>query len=101
MTNKIYPKNVLETLSKYMLVDGFDLVFDGEKSHGSYLYDSKHNKEYLDFFTFFASSPIGFNHPKMNNEEFIKKLERYQFINHPTLTSILLRWLNLLILLEG
>ncbi len=74
MNNKINPQNVLETLSKYMLVDGFDLVFDNDRSHGSYLYDSKHKKEYLDFFTFFASSPIGFNHPKMNNDEFIKKI---------------------------
>lgn len=74
MTDKINPKNVLETLSKYMLVDGFDLVFDNDRSHGSYLYDSKYKKEYLDFFTFFASSPIGFNHPKMNNDEFIKKI---------------------------
>ncbi|MEO0289412.1 MAG: L-lysine 6-transaminase [candidate division WOR-3 bacterium] len=87
MNNKIYPKNVLETLSKYMLVDGFDLVFDAEKSHGSYLYDSKYNKEYLDFFTFFASSPIGFNHPKMNNDEFIKKIGKVS-IHKPSNSDI-------------
>ena len=54
---------VHQILGKYILCDGYDMVVDTEKSHGSYMYDAKHNKEYLDFFSFFASMPIGFNHP--------------------------------------
>ncbi len=76
MTNKISAANVHDVLGRYMLVDGFDMVCDMDKSHGSYFYDSKKDKELLDFFTFFASFPVGFNHPAMNNEEFIKKIGR-------------------------
>lgn len=65
---------VHEILGKYILADGYDIVVDTEKSHGSYMYDAKHEKEYLDFFSFFASMPIGFNHPKLNNPEFIKEI---------------------------
>lgn len=72
--NKINSSNVHQTIAEFMLADGFDIVCDMEKSHGSYLYDSKYNKEYLDFFTFFASFPVGFNHPSMNNDEFIRKI---------------------------
>lgn len=74
MDFRIKAQNVHSVMSKYMLVDGFDIVFDYERSHGSYIYDSKYSKEYLDFFTFFASSPIGFNHPKLNNKEFIERI---------------------------
>jgi L-lysine 6-transaminase len=59
-----------------MLVDGFDLVVDLERSHGSYLYDSRYNKRYLDFFSFFASAAVGINHPKVRTAEFLQKLAR-------------------------
>jgi L-lysine 6-transaminase len=71
---KIEPANVHKTLSKYMLVDGFDIVFDMQKSNGCRIYDSKNKKYLLDCFSFFASVPIGCNHPKMNNPEFIKEI---------------------------
>jgi len=72
----ITPQNVHETLSKYMLADGFDLVFDLANSTGSNFIDSRHNRKFLDFFSFFASSPVGFNHPRLNNKETIEKLGR-------------------------
>ncbi|UKT62422.1 L-lysine 6-transaminase [Pedobacter mucosus] len=66
---------VKESLSKHILADGFDLTYDMEKSHGAYIYDSKYNRTLLDFFTCFASVPLGYNHPKMVNDEgFIKSL---------------------------
>ncbi len=74
---------VHETLSKYMLVDGFPVVVDLEKSHGSFLVDAVTGKEYVDFFTFFASAPIGFNHPKMTTPEFIEKLGKVA-VNKPS-----------------
>ncbi|TKJ41264.1 L-lysine 6-transaminase [candidate division LCP-89 bacterium B3_LCP] len=70
----IEPTNVHKTIGSYMLADGFPLVFDLQKSHGSYCHDSLTGREYLDMFTFFASSPIGYNHPKMTTPEMIRFL---------------------------
>ncbi len=75
-SGSIKPEQVMDTLRKHMLVDGFDVVFDLKKSKGSYVYDSKRKKYFLDFFTFFASSPIGFNHPKMTTADFLDRLAR-------------------------
>jgi len=69
----VNPEQVQTTLSKYLLADGLDLTFDLEKSQGCYIYDSKHNRRLLDFFTCFASVPLGYNHPKMLNDENFKK----------------------------
>lgn len=69
----ITPEQVNETLSKHILADGFDLTYDMEKSQGTYIYDSKNNRNLLDFFTCFASVPLGYNHPKMINDEVFKK----------------------------
>jgi L-lysine 6-transaminase len=70
-----------------MLVDGFDLVLYLQKSHGSFIHDSVTGKEYLDFFTFVASVPIGMNHPKLKTPEFLEKLTRVA-INKPSLSDI-------------
>jgi L-lysine 6-transaminase len=68
-------------------VDGFDIVIDLRKSRGSYIVDAKDGKRYLDFFTFVASSPIGFNHPKMTTPEFLEKLG-YVSVNKPSNSDI-------------
>ncbi|MBB5439093.1 L-lysine 6-transaminase [Pedobacter sp. AK017] len=68
----VAPDKVNETLSKHILADGFDLTYDMEKSQGAYIYDSKYNRKLLDFFTCFASVPLGYNHPKMINDEAFK-----------------------------
>ncbi|MEN8241516.1 MAG: L-lysine 6-transaminase [Chloroflexota bacterium] len=68
------PSDVHATISKYMLGDGDPAVIDLENSHGAYIVDSLTGREYLDFFTFFASIPIGHNHPKMKEPEFLEKL---------------------------
>lgn len=72
----VKPDDVRSVLSKYMLVDGFDIVIDLEKSHGSYMVDARDGAEYLDFFSFFATNPLGFNHPKMTTDEFKQRLVR-------------------------
>ena len=69
----VAPNQVQETLSKHLLTDGYDLVFDMEKSNGVRIYDAKHNRTLLDFFTCFASVPLGYNHPKMMEDEEFKK----------------------------
>lgn len=73
-TNKIKASEVHEILGHYMLADGYNMVIDPEKSRGSYMYDAKSGKEYLDFFSFFASMPLGFNHPRMRDESFIREI---------------------------
>ncbi|MET4081911.1 L-lysine 6-transaminase [Pedobacter sp. UYP30] len=70
---EITPDRVRETLSKHVLADGFDMTYDIEKSEGSFLYDSKYNRSLLDFFSCFASVPLGYNHPKMMQDEAFKK----------------------------
>jgi L-lysine 6-transaminase len=67
---------VLDTLKNYMLVDGFDFILDLHNSYDSKLKDLRYDKEYTDFFTFFASVPIGLNHPKIANINFIDYLGR-------------------------
>jgi len=75
-TRSIKPTAVHETLGKYMLVDGFDLVIDLEKSKGSRLHDSRYNREFLDMFSFFASNPLGMNHPALRDKDYLMKLTR-------------------------
>lgn len=70
----IQPKDVHSVLGRTMLVDGFDLIVDFNKSHGMYLHDARENKEYLDFFSYFASWAVGHNHPKMSTPEFKAKM---------------------------
>ena len=51
------------------------ILFDDlEKSHGSIMVDARDGREYLDFYTYFASLPVGHNHPKVRDPEFQKKL---------------------------
>lgn len=66
--------NVHKIISKNMLADGKSIVFDMEKSHGAYFVDELSGREYIDFFTFFASNPIGYNHPKLKDASFLEKL---------------------------
>lgn len=84
----ITPDQVRSVLSKHMLTDGYEMVLDLEESEGPYLYDSKSGKRYLDFFTFFASNPLGMNHPKLaQDEDFVQKLARVA-INKPSNSDI-------------
>ncbi|HEY6952493.1 MAG TPA: L-lysine 6-transaminase [Bacteroidota bacterium] len=77
------PTEAHAAMAKHMLVDGFDLIVDLRKSQGSYLFDSRSNKRYLDFFTFFASGSVGMNHPKMTTPQFLEKLA-YTAVNKPS-----------------
>jgi L-lysine 6-transaminase len=80
---KIAPAEVHAALARHMLVDGFDLIIDLKRSQGSYVYDSRYNKRYLDFFTFFASGSVGLNHPKLTSPDFLEKLA-YVAVNKPS-----------------
>ncbi len=72
----IPPADVHAVLARHILADGFDLVVDLERSHGAWLHDARSGREILDFCTFFASNPLGFNHPKLQDPEFQRVLRR-------------------------
>lgn len=72
----INPDVVFDTLEHRMLVDGFHLVMDLEKSHGSWIVDARDGRSYLDFYTFFATAPLGHNHPRLREAEFVEHLGR-------------------------
>lgn len=67
-------ENTFGILDKYILRDGFDILLDLEKSHGSWIFDSKRETEYLDMQSFFASLPMGVNHPRLAEEDATKEL---------------------------
>lgn len=83
----INPGRVHKILAKHILADGYDMVLDLEKSQGLYLYDSKEGKRYLDFFAFFASNPLGMNHPRLANDEFRYKIGQIA-INKPSNSDV-------------
>ena len=72
----IGPKNVLESLGRHMLVDGYHVVMDLDRSHGSFIYDSRHEVEILDLFSHFATIPVGYNHPRLKDPAFLEELGR-------------------------
>lgn len=74
---------VHETLNNYMLADGFDLIIDLHKSHGIKVVDERTGEEYIDFFTFFASSPLGLNHPRLASDE-VREILGQAAINKPS-----------------
>jgi L-lysine 6-transaminase len=84
----VSPENVQAALNKHVLADGFDLTFDMEKSKGVYIYDAKYDRTLLDFFTCFASVPLGYNHPKMVNDEEFKKNLMLAAMTNPSNSDI-------------
>src|SRR5205823_11021172 len=57
------PSKVLETIEQHVLLDGFKVVIDLDKSRGAYLHNAVSGKRLIDLYGFFGSMPIGFNHP--------------------------------------
>jgi len=72
----VSPAEVHASLARHILADGFEIVLDLERSHGAWLHDARSGRELLDFCSFFASNPVGFNHPRMQDPEFQKVLLR-------------------------
>ena len=66
---QVSPQNVIAELERHILVDGFKLVFDLARSHGSIFVDAATGRELIDLYSFYASQPIGFNHPYFDRPE--------------------------------
>jgi L-lysine 6-transaminase len=65
----VAPHEVIAELQKHILVDGFKLVFDVTRSRGCRFYDAATDREMIDLYSFYASQPIGFNHPYFDRPE--------------------------------
>jgi L-lysine 6-transaminase len=63
----IAPSKVLETIEQHVLLDGFKVVVDLDKSRGSYLHNAVSGKRLIDLYGFFGSIPVGFNHPHFDD----------------------------------
>jgi len=61
----IDPNSVKKILSRHLLTEGLDIIFDLERSKGSWLVDQRDGERYLDFFSMYASMAVGYNHPKL------------------------------------
>lgn len=79
-------KQIHNYLHQYLQKASFDLVLDLEKSTPSHIYDSKHNRYFLDMFTFFATMPLGMNQPALKDERFIEELKKVA-LNKPSNTD--------------
>ncbi|QJD94793.1 L-lysine 6-transaminase [Mucilaginibacter robiniae] len=88
LSSIISPQDVHSVLQKHLIADGFDLTFDMEKSQGVHIYDSKNNRTLLDFFTCFASVPLGYNHPALLNDEEFKKDLMLAALTNPSNSDI-------------
>src|SRR2546427_10068965 len=65
----VLPREVIAELEQHILVDGFKLVFDVQKSRGSRFVDAGTGRELIDLYSFYASQPVGFNHPYFQRPE--------------------------------
>jgi len=82
------PGTVHQRVAGHMLADGFEFVLDLCRSHGSTLVDARDGSEYLDLFTFFASSALGMNHDALvSDPEFISEIAAVA-VNKPSNSDV-------------
>src|SRR5215831_5101279 len=72
----IAPAKVLQTIEQHVLLDGFKIVVDLDRSRGSYLHNRVDNRRLIDLYGFFGSMPVGFNHPHFDDPEVKRDLLR-------------------------
>lgn len=81
--------DVKERLSRHLLVDGFEFVLDLTRSQGTTLVDARNGDTYLDMFTFFASNPLGMNHPALTGDAQFRADLLEAAMNKPSNSDIL------------
>ncbi|REE72114.1 L-lysine 6-transaminase precursor [Rhodococcus wratislaviensis] len=79
---------VHDVLRERILVDGFDLVLDLERSRGTHLVDQRDGTSYLDMFGFFASSALGMNHPELADDDAFRRELAAAAVNKPSNSDI-------------
>jgi len=70
----VSPAEVHTVLARHILVDGYHVVPDLERSRGAVLVDARDGRAYLDFYSNFASQPLGWNHPAFADPAFRERL---------------------------
>jgi L-lysine 6-transaminase len=65
----IPPAETVQELGKHILLDGFGMVLDLERSRGSHAVDAASGRTLLDLYGCFGSLPVGFNHPWFEQPE--------------------------------
>src|SRR5437773_5963182 len=73
---KIAPAKVLETIEQHVLLDGFKIVVDLEKSRDSYLHNAVDDRRLIDLYGFFGSLTVGFNHSHFDDADVQRDLLR-------------------------
>jgi L-lysine 6-transaminase len=68
--------SVLQAIEQHVLLDGFKVVIDLEKSRGSYLYNLAGDRRLIDLYGFFGSMPVGYNHPYFERDDVKRDLLR-------------------------
>ncbi|MGQ9819496.1 MAG: L-lysine 6-transaminase [Candidatus Kapaibacteriales bacterium] len=76
--NQVFP-----LLQEHLCLDGFSIVPDLYSSTPDYFVDKLTKTRFKDFFTCYASLPLGMNHPKMLDESFLEYL-KFIAINKPS-----------------
>src|SRR5258707_9399206 len=87
-TASVAPDDVHEVLRRSILTDGLDFVLDVDRSSGSYLIDTRTGARYLDMFTFFASSPLGMNHPALARDDEFREELAATAVNKPSNSDV-------------
>jgi L-lysine 6-transaminase len=76
------PHRIHAEVARHILADGFHVAIDLERSHGSWIVDAVTGREILDFYSYFATLPIGHNHPKLvEDADFMAALTRAAVAN--------------------
>jgi L-lysine 6-transaminase len=84
---EIAPQEVHQVVGRHVSADPLDFVFDLDQSRGAWLHDSRSGRNLLDFMTFIASAPIGYNHPKTKDPDFLERLGRAAQVK-PSLSDV-------------
>ena len=88
LTAQLDPGTVHERVAAHLLADGFEFVLDLDRSHGSTLVDARDGSEYLDMFTFFASSALGMNHDALARDDaFLREIAAVA-VNKPSNSDV-------------
>jgi len=82
------PGTVRARVAKHILADGFEFILDLDRSHGSTLVDARDGSEYLDLFTFFASSALGMNHDALAGDPAFRDELAAVAVNKPSNSDI-------------
>ena len=88
LSSDVAAGDVRDLLSRSILADGLDFVLDVERSAGSHLVDARTGRRYLDMFTFFASSALGMNHPRLADDDEFRAELAAAALNKPSNSDV-------------